>query len=104
MRGANESDHNTILVDVEVTKIVKHEPIKATTWNIKASEEKFAEFREKLGKATFKAHSIMNEKDKTISERYASWEKLLYKTAISTIGKTTYKPGKMPDRARLLRR
>ena len=94
MRGINESDHNTILVEVELTKVKKHKPQKATRWNLGAPNEKFALFRQKLEKATAEAQEIMSNREKTITDRYTAWEKLLYKTAISTIGKTTSKPGK----------
>ena len=96
MRGVNESDHNTILLELELTKIQKHKVTKATIWNLKAPVEKFAAFRQKLERSTDTAHEIMSNKDKPITDRYAAWEKLLYKAAISTIGKSTNKSGKTP--------
>ena len=103
MRGVNESDHNTILLDIELSKIQKHKAAKTTMWNIKAPEEKFVAFRQKLERATETAHRVMNDKEKTMTERYGAWEKLLYKAAISTIGKTTNKPGRMPKTSQAMK-
>ena len=94
MRGKNESDHNTILIEVEITKTPKHRPTKSTSWNLKAPPEKFSLFRRKLESATEQAQKTMGDKVIPITDRYASWEKLLYKAAISSIGKTTNKPGR----------
>ena len=96
MQGMNESDHNTILVEVQVSKTRRCKMTKKTGWNIYASDEKFALFREKLAVLKDKAEKIMAETEKSITERYTAWEKLLYQAAISTIGKTTYKVGKPP--------
>ena len=96
MQGVNESDHNTIIIDLEVSRVQGNKPSKKTMWNIRAPAEKYAEFRMKLGEATQAATNIMDDKNKSMSERYEKWEKLLYKAAISTIGKTTYRPGGPP--------
>ena len=71
---------------------------KKTVWNLKAPPEYYAAFREKLSASTSMANTIMSSRHVSISERYAKWEKLLFKAAISTIGKTTVKPGR-PVRA-----
>ena len=91
MKNISESDHNTILVDLQVAGVVKNVQQKRTVWNIRASAEKWAQFRLKLGESIDDAKIIMNETAMSISERYQKWEKLLYKIAISTIGKTTQK-------------
>ena len=91
MKNISESDHNTILVDLQVAGVVKNVQQKRTVWNIRASAEKWAQFRLKLGESIDDAKIIMNETAMSISERYRKWEKMLYKIAISTIGKTTQK-------------
>ena len=87
----NESDHNTILVEIEIPGITKNKEHKKTGWNIRASEEKFGKFREKLARSKQQAYKIMADTSKSMTERYKLWEQLLYKAAITTIGKTTYK-------------
>ena len=91
MRGVNESDHNTIVIDIAIPKVMKQMSSKKTSWNIKASEEKFVVFRKKLADSVDVAEKIMSDTSKSITVRYQQWEKLLYKAAISTIGKTTTK-------------
>merc|ERR1712228_795599 len=97
MRNENESDHNTILVDLEISHTSKIKETKRTRWNIRASAEKFQDFRKKLANATHEAKSIMKDSTNSMNERYKRWEKLLYKCAISTIGKTTCKHGALKD-------
>ena len=94
MRGVNDSDHNTIVIDITVPKAIKQMRSKKTSWNIKASEEKFIAFRKKLAESVEDAEKIMSDSSRNITARYQQWEKLLYKAAISTIGKTTTKNGK----------
>ena len=96
IRGQNESDHNTILINLEIPKTKRHRPDKLTRWNTNAPTEKFDKFRLKLASMRWKVAELMKHKDKPISERYTGVEKLLYKAAISTIGKTTYKPSGLP--------
>ena len=103
MRGVNESDHNTIVIDVNISKIEKQKTHKRAVWNIKAPPEKFAAFREKLGVMESKAHQTMSCKLQTMTERYASWERLLYKSAISTIGKTTITSGNTPKTSQAIK-
>ena len=96
MRNKAESDHNTILVEIDIPHVKKGKMEKITKWNLKASTEKYALYREKLAENTQLAESIMQDPTLDFTERYQKWEKLLYKIAISTIGKTTVKPNRPP--------
>lgn len=91
MRGINESDHNTILVSLEVANVRPIKDSRRTTWNLKAPEEKVVQFKERIRSFIGKATMVMKDQGKTMDERYQAWERLLYKAAISTIGKTTAK-------------
>ena len=93
-RGTNESDHNTIMIDLHVEDTHKNTEDKKTMWNVRAPAEKFSLFRYKLAMTIGDAKDVMTNNMIDISERYTAWEKLLYKNAISSIGKTTFKPGK----------
>ena len=64
MRNKNESDHNTILIDIEITKEKKSRHNKRTTWNLRASEEKFTNFRQKLKDMRRESERIMADKQK----------------------------------------
>ena len=91
MKNKAESDHNTILLDLQIPDTAAHKSAKLTTWNIKASTEKYNQFREKLRRAVKEATKVMKNRDVPMAQRYARWEKLLYQSLISTIGKTTIK-------------
>ena len=97
MSGKNESDHNTILIDIEISHVPKQKQERRTVWNVNASEEKYDQFKCQLSALTGKAEEIMANKDISITDRYSAWEKLLYKAAISTIGKTTVKPKRIQN-------
>ena len=95
MSGKNMSDHNTIIVDIEIDQL---RPIqsKITKWNINAPEEKWMLFREKLSMQKSQAKTIMQNKKLSITERYKKWEKLIYVAAMQSIGKTTCKARTAP--------
>ena len=95
IKGKKESDHNTIIVDLE-TNMTATKSKKITKWNINAPEEKWTLFREELSKRREEAEKVMNDKSMDISERYRRWENLIYKAAIKSIGKTTYQTRKIP--------
>ena len=91
MKNKAESDHNTILIDLQIPETASHKAVKLTTWNIKASTEKYSQFRAKLRRAVPEAKKIMANHDVPMAQRYSRWERLLYQSMISTIGKTTIK-------------
>ena len=86
----NDSDHNTIIIDLRVNKPIKQTEVKSD-WNYKASEEKWESFRSELRKSIPVAEDIMANTNTSISDRYEKWEKIIYKAAIKSIGRTTYK-------------
>ena len=91
MRGKNESDHNSIVVDIEMKKTPKMPQEKITKWNMKAPEATWDKFRSLLHDSLGPAKTIMENSLICISERYKKWEKLIYQAAIKSIGKTTCK-------------
>ena len=93
IKSKNESDHNTILIDMMIEKIDFSQINTITEWNKKASPEKWEEFRRELEKQENEAWELMSKTDLSMTERYNKWEKLIYKAAMKTIGKTTFKIG-----------
>ena len=91
LKSKNESDHNTIIINMEIDKINSSEEMKRTDWNYKASEEKWEEFRREIEKSVPKAKEIMTKTHIDMTQRYTKWERLIYSAAIKTIGRTTYK-------------
>ena len=72
-------------------KLKKDDKVQVTEWNFRAPEEKWEEFRNELRKSVPKAKEIMEDKKVDMTERYKNWEKLIYKAAIKTIGRTTFR-------------
>ena len=70
--------------------------MKRTTWNIRASDEKWKEFSTVLDNRCSKANEIIKSVTGTIDERYKEWLKVIEEAAWKTIGKTTIKKGSIP--------
>ena len=91
VKGKNETDHNSILVNLCVTQIEKLKPRKITNWNIRAGPDKWKKYEEHLKTNTQKATQIITNANIDLKERYKKWYALLENTARMTIGKTTRK-------------
>ena len=105
IRNVNDSDHNTIVAGISLNEVPKA-PIKCVTdWNFRAPPECWQSFRNELRRMTNQAHDIMENRITCITSRYQKWEQLLYKAAIKTIGRTTWKSDKKkcPRSVQLLR-
>ena len=48
IKGKNETDHNTISLDINMKNVDKTKVIKKTDWNLRASSEKWTQFGEEL--------------------------------------------------------
>lgn len=93
VKGRNETDHNTICIDMEMNDMEKTKSLKKLDWNLRASSEKWAEFGEELVTRKTKAQEIIEDKNIPFEERYKKWYKELENAARNTIGKTTFKAG-----------
>ena len=93
LKGKNETDHNTICLDLAISQTERRKVIKKTDWNLRASSKKWALFGDELTACTEKARIILNETDKPFETRYANWFLELNTAAMKTIGKTTFKAG-----------
>ena len=91
VRGKNETDHNTICINLTIPKVDKIRNVKQVSWNIRAPEEKWVEFRQELDKRSNKASNIIFNKNLEINHRYAKWFNEIDTAARSTIGKTTFR-------------
>ena len=94
IKGKNETDHNSILVKININKIDKHKPMKTTNWNIRAGPNKWNEYEQQIKKITTNATQIITDTKIEFKQRYKKWFNLLENTARNTIGKTTIKEGK----------
>ena len=91
--GKKPSDHNSIILDIEISNIDKAYTVKRTTWNIRAPQEKWTNFTNALTNSHEKAHSLITSNKGDMNERYNKWLNQIEKAAWGTIGKTTTKNG-----------
>ena len=91
-KGKNETDHNTIVVKMDIKDIQRGQDAKNVVWNVKAPKEKWDDFRRILGEQKNHLGEIM-EKPESMDTRYGEWEKTVWKIGMDTIGRTTIKDG-----------
>ena len=96
IRSKNDSDHNTIIVDLKMNNLPKEKIVRVSEWNINAPPEKWEQFRSELAKSEKRAIEIMADTNVPMTTRYKKWERLLYSLAAKTIGRTSYKIGGPP--------
>ena len=101
VKGRNETDHNTIQIDLEVTNADYVKPPKQTTWNIRASDEKWNEFNVQLKKRLPTATNILQNNDIPTNEKYTKWFREIDQAARDSIGKTTLKLKKQQKTTKL---
>ena len=94
IKGKNETDHNSIIVNINVKQLDKQKPLKVTNWNIRAGPNKWKEYEEQIKKITNRATHILNDSSIDVKKRYKKWYTLLENTARKTLGKTTIKERK----------
>ena len=93
VRGKNETDHNTICVDIVIDSLNKTKVVRKTDWNLRASGEKWAQFGVQLEQRQIAAERIITNKNFPFEERYNKWFNQIDTAARKTIGKTTFKTG-----------
>lgn len=91
LTGNKESDHNTIIIDINVNNIEINKPEKVTTWRLGAPQEKWDEYKENLKGLLNVTRNIISNPQINLSEKYNKWLKTIEKAAYSSIGKTTIK-------------
>ena len=93
IKGKNCTDHNTIILDLNIRNIDRIYPVKQTTWNLKASNEKWTSYAEEIVRSNEHIEQIIGTEQIPIDQRYKKWLGQIEKAAWSTIGKTTIKQG-----------
>ena len=91
--GRNQTDHNTIIIDMTIANLDQIKPTKRVGWNIRAPEEKWKRFEEELRRTYESAMKILENNNLEMEEKYNKWYTQIEMAARSTIGKTTYKEG-----------
>ena len=85
--GNNQTDHNTIILKMNLSSIAQMTP-HTPQFRINAPAEKWDEFRDKLSTVRFDLEHNMSA---PLTEVYHEWKKCIESIAFNTIGKTTKK-------------
>ena len=70
VKGKNDTDHNTILLDITIPNIHKTNLVKRVVWNIHASNEKWNDFASELRKRQQKATEIIKDESMPFDIKY----------------------------------
>ena len=93
VKGKNNSDHNTISINITLHTTLHPKTIKRTNWNIHAPEAQWTAFTNELGRQYSKAKAIITNPSENIDTKYKKWLREMENAARRTIGKTTFKEG-----------
>ena len=94
--GKNDTDHNSIVLNINIPDIEKIKREKTTIWNLKATREKWDSFAQKLREKKAMASATFSDNNQPFDKRYKDWFRIIEKDARNTIGKTTIREGKGP--------
>ena len=92
LKGTNETDHNSIIVHLNINSMDGINGRKKVDWRLRAPEEKWQQYRDNLGKLrdNLKDH-ISEPVQQDFSLLYHEWLKEVEHAARNSIGKTTFK-------------
>ena len=93
LQGKAESDHNSIVVDANLSDIARHPNKKSVIWRMGAPEEAWIQYRNNLEAFVQTSLQITKDKQKTVQHRYNLWMNGILAIINRTIGKTTIKGG-----------
>ena len=94
--GKNDTDHNSIVLNINIPDIERIKRVKTTIWNLKATREKWDSFAQRLRDNKGIASTIISDTNQPFDKRYKDWFKMIEEDARNTIGKTTIREGKGP--------
>ena len=83
LQGKAPTDHNSIILKLELNCLVKQRCQKITRWRLSAPEENWKQFRQGLDQ--------LNNQQNTSDISYETWQRQIENVAFHTIGKTTIK-------------
>ena len=94
LTGTSASDHNSIIVelDIQTTRVTKNSKI--TKWWLNAPTENWKRFDDALKHSSNLCKKIMETQKSDINHNYHRWKKLIETKAMEFIGKTTLKSNK----------
>lgn len=91
LKGKASTDHNSMIIDTNLSNIYKINKPKGVTWRMKAPSQCWEKFQKQIEEFSPKSISIMADRGKTVQHRYNLWMNHIMKIINETIGKTTLK-------------
>ena len=91
-RGKNESDHNSIIVEIVMEEVEYTGKRRTVVWNLKAPKEKWEQYRRLLAEELHNLRRIMSMNE-DMDTRYEQWNRRINQCGMESIGKTTIKDG-----------
>ena len=91
LAGEKQSDHNTIIVELNIKNTKMGKPPKKTKWRLNAPESDWSKFRRELSKSEPEITKILNTNNLSMDQKYNRWRKNIESKAWMSIGKSTIK-------------
>ena len=91
LKGKTETDHNSIILKMNLRNMTKINREKNVVWRLNAPDEAWEEYRRRLQRFAITSQNLMNDKKKVFQHRYNLWINELTRIITQTIGKTTIK-------------
>ena len=91
VKGRNQTDHNTIVLEISINGTCHPKTEKNTCWNIYAADQKWDAFANEINRRYSKAKAIICNASLDMDTKYKKWFQELEGAARKTIGKTTIK-------------
>ena len=92
--GKNDTDHNTIVVDLTISKFEKTKPAPNIQWRLHAPQTNWVKFRHELCRLEPEIKAIFQNHEIPVETMYSRWIKKMDAVARISIGKTTLKANK----------
>ena len=93
LQGKAESDHNSIVIDANLSDIKRNSRKKSVIWRMGAPEEAWIQYRKELEAFVPTSLKLTRDKQKSVQHRYNLWMNEILAIISRTIGKTTIKGG-----------
>ena len=94
LKGNTMSDHNSIIVELDINEAKNNTVGKITKWRTNAPPEKWDLLEKELCQSSVDCRELVEFSSMNMDGIYQKWKKLITNKAMRTIGKTTIKTNK----------
>ena len=91
LKGVKDSDHNSILVEIDMKNLERQKVQKVVRWRLQAPEENWKAYESRLRCLPSLTNDLLQQPQNDATSKYKKWIGEVEKVAIETIGKTTIK-------------